>query len=121
MGLKDKLAGINDLPVLKVETPEWEPDVPCVWVRTVLGPETVAFQDSIEGAGNAETLSRFVAFVLCSEDGRREFGDEEADCEILGKKNPAVLTRISDAAQEHNGMSKAAREAMAKNSEAGQT
>lgn len=103
---KHKLLAVEDLPVGKVDTPEWKPDFPCVYIRTLPAPEIVAFTKSIEGDNGeqdtSEFLQRFSALVLCDEKGVRLFDDSDSD--ELGKKNPTVLQRICHEAQVHNKM-----------------
>ncbi len=105
---KHKLLAIEDLPVGKVETPEWKPDFPFVCIRTLTAPEVMAFTKSLEGEdGNQDTsefLQRFSALVLCDEKGERLFDDSDADAVALGKKNMTVLQRICHEAQVHNKM-----------------
>ncbi len=105
---KHKLLAVEDLPVGKVETPEWKPDFPCVYVRTLTAPEVVGFTKSIEGddgeQDTSEFLQRFSALVLCDEKGVRLFDDSDADADALGKKNMIVLQRICHEAQVHNKM-----------------
>ncbi len=105
---KHRLLAVEDLPVGKVKTPEWAPDFPCVYVRTIPAPEIVAFTKSIEGEDGeqdtSEFLQRFSALVLCDEKGARLFDDGDADAKALGGKNPTVLQRICHEAQVHNKM-----------------
>jgi hypothetical protein len=121
---KQGLLAEDDLPVRKVDTPEWKSN-PVVYVRMLTGPERMALGEFSE-AGNGDKaedealalqfLWRFAAFVLCDESGHRMFSDEER--QLLKHKNPFVLDRIITEAQDHNGMTKKSHEEAVKNSEA---
>ena len=112
---RDQILQADDLPVLQVPCPEWGGDV---FVRTLDATEReniAAKYGNEDGKIGENFLGRFCAIVICDEQGRRIFNDEDAAA--LGKKNPEVLMRIMEAAQRHNKMSDEAVEELAKNSE----
>ncbi len=120
---KQSLIEEDDLPVRKVETPEWTKN-PVVYVRMLDGPELMALSEfSKAGNDNKEEdeklaeqyMWRFAAYVICDENGLRMFTNDELS--LLARKNPYVLKRIVTEAQEHNGMTTKSHEEAVKNSE----
>lgn len=115
---KEEIFAVDDLPVLEVPTPEWGPGE-TVFVRSLAAEENEQCQNISKAPDSDRVfLGKFAALVLCTADGLRLF--EDSDAEALGGKSLAVLGRIMEAAQEHNGMTESAREAVAKNSEPSQ-
>jgi len=105
----EDILGADDLPLREVAVPEWGEDA-VVYVATLTGEEAEGLQ-GIDKEPNF--LGRFVALVSRDGLGRPLFTREQA--EALAKKNQTTLRRISDAAQDHNAMTKAAQEERGKN------
>ena len=117
---REDILNADDLPVREVETPEWGEGA-SVFVRTLSAAEREAMTDFNKGDDGKEKgnfLGRFVAVVACDDKGLRLF--EDGDAEALAEKGPDALIRIMEAAQEHNGMTESAAEAVEKNSEPSQ-
>jgi len=116
---RDQILKAKDLPVRKVDTPEWGNGTH-VFVRSFGAEEAESLADwgkDEDGESLPNTLGRFAALLVCDEFGDRIFKDEDAG--KLGKKNPKVLERIMDKGLEHNGMNKKAAEDLEKNSGSG--
>ena len=120
---KQSLIEEDDLPVRKVETPEWKKN-PVVYVRMLDGPELIALAEfSKAGNGDKEEdeklaeqyMWRFAAYVICNEDGLRMFTNDELSS--LSRKKPNVIRRLVNEAQDHNGMTVKSHKAAVKNSE----
>ena len=113
---RDAILTADDLPVLKVSTPEWGGDV---FVRTLTAAENEHCQKIAKSTDcDRVFLGRFAALVLCDEQGNRLFTD--ADGEALGGKSLLILGRIMEHAQRHNGLSDEEEKATEKNSETSQ-
>ncbi len=119
MGLRDQIANVkNKAKVRKVETPEWGPDAPCVWVRKLTADEVMRVAKIAEdsGASDDEFLVWFSAFVIVEENGERSFDDKsEEDRRILGGRDPDVLLQIIEEARSFNTMTLESRDTMEKN------
>jgi len=113
--LKDEILAIDDLPTEPVDTPEWAPAAPKVWVRGLTASERDAFeQDMLEethvGKKTRVTTKRRVeniraALVVRSvvdEKGVRVF--EDKDTARLGRKSALVVNRLWEKARELSGM-----------------
>jgi len=112
---REAILGADDLPVLDVPVPEWSD---AVFVRTLTATENERLQAIAEEDNDRRFLGQYAALVICDADGKRLFTDDDA--ELLSGKNLAAMGRIVEAAQKHNRLSKAAREATEKNSETSQ-
>lgn len=118
-----QLAAVKDLPTHKVETPEWEPKFPHVFVRMMGTEERIGLSEFNQDKDGKESealedafIYRFAALVLCQEDGTRLFGDDNLDA--LKAKNPEVLKRIGLEARAHNGIAEHSQKEAVENSEA---
>ncbi len=117
---REEILTADDLPVLKVPTPEWG-DKSFVFVRTLTAAEREEmrhFGTDKDGKQIPNYLGRFIAAVLCDSKGNRIF--EDSDAEELGGKNPTVMLRVNDAAQTHNKMGDEEGDETEKNSETSQ-
>ena len=120
---KQSLIQEDDLPVRKVDTPDWKNN-PVVYVRMLDGPELIALTEFSE-VGNDDKeedeklaeqyMWRFAAYTICDENGLRMFTNDELLS--LSRKNPNVIRRLVTEAQDHNGLTTKAHEAAVKNSE----
>lgn len=100
---RDAILAAADLPVAEVQVPEWGGSV---YVRTLTAGEVRGLDWM---ADDPNFLGKFTALVLCDQTGARLFSDD--DSEALGRKSFAALKKISDAAQEHNGIGRTEAEA----------
>lgn len=97
----------DDLPVERVEVPEWGG---AVYVRTMTGTEVDEFDAWLSGRGKARherpsdraARGRLAALVLCDERGRRLFSDDDAA--MLGDKSGRALDRVCLAGRKLSGM-----------------
>ena len=93
----------QDSDILIVEVPEWGGEV---GIRVMTGKERDAYEASILGDNNRQNLvnirSRMLVKCLTGDDGKRLFADGQVD--ILAAKSGAVLSRLFEIAQSHNGM-----------------
>ena len=114
VGVLDRgaILGATDLPLERVEVPEWGG---AVYLRTMTGTERDAFDAEVLSADDrhVNARARLVVRVLVGEDGARLFADEEAAA--LGAKSAAVLNRLFDVACRLNGFGADAAEESEKN------
>lgn len=117
MSIRDKAKEAQDLPMERIEVPEWGTTL---WVRTVGASERDAFEaDSMVKRGRSREVNlrhlraRMAVLCCCEEDGRPAFTPE--DVAWLGTKSAKVLARIHNAAVRLNGWSDEDVEEMAKN------
>ena len=105
---KDAILGATDLPLERVEVPEWSG---AVYLRTMTGAERDAFDAEVLSAPDRHinARARLVIRVLVDADGNRLFAD--ADAEALGAKSAAALNRLFDAACRLNGFGDAVEDA----------
>lgn len=103
---RDEILSVQDLPVERVEVPEWGGDV---LMRGLTAAERDAFEQSvIEMQGKSAKVkmqnlrAKLVALSIVDEDGNRLF--TQADAEALGKKSGAVMSRLFEVAQRLSGM-----------------
>jgi len=110
--IRDGILGADDLPREKLETPEWEPDVPFVWVRGLTGAERDKWDSSlmergrdgnrVAKLGGKDVRAKFCTMVLVDEEGKQIFALAEAP--LLGKKSAVVIERIWRLGRELSGM-----------------
>lgn len=114
---REDILTAKDLPVHKVETPEWGEGA-SVFVRKLPAVEREAIRDRDTDKEEGNDLGRFAALVICDAAGERLFDD--GDAEALGNKDAVVLNRIMEETHAHNGVGEAAEDKIAKNSETSQ-
>ena len=110
--IRDGILGADDLPREKVETPEWGPEVPFVWVQGITGSERDKWDSSmmergpdgnpVPKLGGKDIRARFCCMVLVDEDGSKIFAAAEAP--MLAKKSAVVINRIWMKGRELSGM-----------------
>ena len=113
MGLKEKILESVDLPLEKIEVPEWGTTV---YLRGMTSAERDAWEMSIyesKGIKMDNIRARLVSLALCDENGDRLFSDGEA--EKLGKKNAKVITKLFEIAQRLSGIGQKDVEELSKN------
>jgi YD repeat-containing protein len=125
---KNQILQINDSKYVDVAVPEWGGTVR---VRGLTVAEQDSFDRSIvrtewDEQGNPKTVTdyenqtaRLVVRCVVAEDGSRLF--EDGDAGLLAAKNAAVVGRLAKAIQDLSGISKKAKDALAKNSVTGQS
>lgn len=109
MDIKDQIKAAQDLRREEVVVPEWGVTV---YLRQLSAAELDYWQVStIKRAGKDVKLdmrnasARLVSLCMVDADGKRIFGDDEADA--LGEKSAVVLGRLFAVAQKLNGLSQA--------------
>lgn len=108
----------------QVDTPEWG-EGNYVMVR----PLTLAEQDTVLGkfyamdtGGDAKVRqiqgqrALIAAYAMVNEDGKQIFHNVNKGCDILGKRNAEVVTRIAQKAMEISGLAESGRDELEKNS-----
>ncbi|MDX3235650.1 hypothetical protein PV392_08115 [Streptomyces sp. ME03-5709C] len=119
---KDQITAADDRQWEDVEVPEWGGEVRILGMS---GTDRNAYQSAMVtlGAGGKpqsvnlqDQLAKLLSKCLVGEDFQRLFTDREV--RELGKKNGAVLERLSKVAQRLSGLTKEDVEAAAGNSEA---
>ena len=108
-----QILAADDLRLAKVTVKEWGGDV---YIRVMTVGERDAYER--EWIGKRETgienfRTKFLARCLCDEKGERLFTDEQIG--QLAAKSAAVVSRLFDRAMQHNSMSEADVEELAKN------
>ncbi len=103
---KDEILSKVELPRVEVPVPEWGGSV---WVRGLTGWERDLYESQsmqmVDGEPRPNLLNargRLAVLVICGEDGKRIFADEEA--QSLGRKWSVPLDRILDAAKDISGI-----------------
>lgn len=118
---REQINAIDDISVemVEVNVPEWGGSV-------FLRPMTVGELDEYSNAvvrakdkGLSNFRSRLVAYCLCNDKGERLFSD--ADVDQLARRNAVVVNRLYEAADKLNDISPQKVEAVAGNSNAGQS
>jgi hypothetical protein len=109
---KNAILGATDLPLERVEVPEWKG---AVYLRVMTGAERDAFDAEVLTSPDrhVNARARLVIRVLVDENGARLFADEDA--ELLGAKSAAALGRLFDTACRLNGFGAEAGEELEKN------
>jgi hypothetical protein len=109
--LRDDILAAEDLPHEMVDTPEWAPAAPNVWVRGLTAAERDAYEQGMLAPGRGQVRVKdhvenlrasFCVRIILGEDGERVFAD--SDVTALGAKSGAVLDRIWDKGRELSGM-----------------
>lgn len=110
---KEKILAADDLGLLEVPVPEWGDSV---FIRVM----TVGERDSYENdwvlnknKGVENFRSKFLQRVLCDEKGNLLFASDEVP--KLAGKSAKVMSRIWQKAMEHNALTDADVEELAKN------
>jgi hypothetical protein len=101
---RDDILGADDLPVHRVDVPEWGGTVN---VRSMTGYERDQFETSLtSGKDKSVNLknirARLVSLTAVDDNGERLFTD--ADVDALGRKSAAALDRVFAEAQILNGL-----------------
>lgn len=112
---REDIIAACDLSQKWVDVPEWGGEV---WIKQLAASDRIALEKLLSPNGKKklsglEIITLFLCRVLSDSDGNLLFTDSDAP--ELAKKNPDVLMRINDEAQEHNGMGKVAIEGLEKN------
>lgn len=126
MSLKERIMAAVDLPLEKVEVPEWDcpgtlPD-DSLYLRSMSAGEVDRMSKTIRDdcQGQIQNKDNFrawlLSFALCDHAGNRVF--DNGDHELLSAKNSAVVQRLFDRFTELNGMSDKAVDELGKNCEA---
>lgn len=113
---RQQILELDDLPKVKVPTPEWGQDG-FVWVRCMNGTERYAFfdlKDSLKDEEKPFWWVYLLVFTICDEAGNLLFVRE--DMQALAKKHPKALNRIYATALKINAIGDEAEEAVEKNS-----
>lgn len=116
-----EILGKDDLKLLQVTVPEWGGDV---YLRCMTGGEreeyeTVLLSKVKDGklTDNRGLKQKLLSLTLCDEKGKRML-DAAPDVQKLFGKSAAVLQRLFEKSQIHNGLRDEDVEAAAKNSDA---
>lgn len=99
---RDAVLTAQDLPLEKVDVPEWGGSV---YVRGMSGVDRDSFEQSLMVGGEFSSVNvraKIVVRTACDENGQRIFTDADADA--VGARNAAALTRIYEAGQRLSGM-----------------
>lgn len=116
---KDQILAANDVNLLKLSVPEWGGDV---YIRVMTVGERDAYENEWQRkkeTGVDDFRTKFLVRCLVDDKGNRLF--DNGDVERLAQKSARVMNRVWLAAMEHNNLSDASIEELAKNSEPGPT
>ena len=116
---KDQILAANDVNLLKINVPEWGGDV---YIRVMTVGERDAYENEWQrkkDTGVDDFRTKFLVRCLVDEKGSRLF--DNGDVQRLAEKSARVMNRVWLAAMEHNNLSDASIEELAKNSEPGPT
>lgn len=116
---KDQILSANDVNLLKITVPEWGGDV---YIRVMTVGERDAYENEWQrkkDTGVDDFRTKFLVRCLVDEKGNRLF--DNGDVQRLAEKSARVMNRVWLAAMEHNNLSDASIEELAKNSEPGPT
>lgn len=113
MNLRDMILQANDLPVEKVEVPEWGIDV---YIKTMSGAERLQLEKDLskDAKSDGPAMCRVVCATLSNKDGELLFNYPD-DIELLNKKSVKVLHRLFDIALSVNALGKSDVDALQKN------
>lgn len=110
---KEAILAANDSGLLKVAVPEWGGDV---YIRVMSCGERDAYENDWvvnKNKGVENFRSKFLARCLCDEGGELLF--EEKEIPLLAKKSAKVLSRLWQKAMDHNALTDADVQELAKN------
>jgi hypothetical protein len=110
---KDQILSADDLGLLKVSVPEWGGDV---YIRVMSVGERDAYENEWirkKDTGVDDFRTKFLVRCLVDEKGQRLF--DNGDVSKLSSKSAKVMNRVWQAAMEHNNLSDADIEELAKN------
>lgn len=110
---KDQILAADDLGLLKISVPEWGGDV---FVRVMSVGERDAYENEWmrkKDTGVDDFRTKFLVRCLVDENGARLF--DNGDVQKLSAKSAKVMNRVWQAAMEHNNLSDADVEELAKN------
>jgi len=115
---KDQILKALDLPFRDVDVPEWGGKVR---VSTMTAAARDSFEQSIYETIDGKPVlkhenfrAKLLSRALVDENGERLFGEDDFDVEALGAKSAKIIQQLFDIAQELNGTSKAAQDAIEK-------
>jgi hypothetical protein len=97
--LKNAILAAKDVRVRPIDVPEW-PGV-AVFAKSLNLREALAFEAANKNIPEEKTLTLYLAFALCDEDGVPVF-DPATDVDALCEKDQTVLGRIFGEALLHN-------------------
>jgi len=122
--LRSKILAAQDTSKEAVSVPEWGIDDGLVFIKTLSAKDRDNWETSmvsvdmerkkVRKVNMANMRARLVVLTLVDVDGKRIFGDDDAD--QLGEKSAAVIARLFDVAQRVNGLSTEEVKALEKNS-----
>jgi hypothetical protein len=98
--MKAALFAAEDIKTEPVLTPEWAPNLPCVWVRALTAEQLCQLGDL---GNDAKELIVGAAMAMVTEDGS-PLGFNEAELSLLGEKHGGVIRRIYWAAMKLTGL-----------------
>lgn len=110
---RDQILSADDLGLLKVSVPEWGGDV---YIRVMSVGERDAYENEWirkKDTGVDDFRTKFLVRCLVDEKGQRLF--DNGDVSKLSSKSAKVMNRVWQAAMEHNNLSDADIEELAKN------
>jgi hypothetical protein len=110
---KDAIISANDSGLMKVAVPEWGGDV---FIKVMSCGERDAYENDWvvnKNKGVENFRSKFLARCLCDENGSLLFTEQEIP--LLAKKSAKVLSRLWQKAMDHNALTDADVEELAKN------
>lgn len=116
---RDQILAANDVNLLKINVPEWGGDV---YIRVMTVGERDAYENEWQrkkDTGVDDFRTKFLVRCLVDDKGNRLF--DNGDVQRLAEKSARVMNRVWLAAMEHNNLSDASIEELAKNSEPGPT
>lgn len=111
---KEQILAADDLGLLEIKVPEWGGNVFC---RVMSCGERDAYENDWvlnKNKGVENFRAKFLAKCLCDDKGNLLFPGEEG-VQALSKKSSKVLSRIWKKAMEHNALTDADVEELAKN------
>ena len=110
---RDQILSADDLGLLKVSVPEWGGDV---YIRVMSVGERDAYENEWirkKDTGVDDFRTKFLVRCLVDEKGQRLF--DNGDVSKLSSKSAKDMNRVWQAAMEHNNLSDADIEELAKN------
>ena len=109
---KEDIVGVSDLEIETIDVPEWNGSVR---IRVLDGAEADRYSVMVTNKQLTDFRVKFVALVLCDENGKRLFSDGEI--RALGRKSAKALDRIFEAGLKLNGMNEKGVADLEKNSD----